>query len=169
MTANDYDALVAEIRESARNRGPHAVAGVEALIWAGWLRRDDFDSAAVRYIAHGQRFIDWSAARTAFGSCFSNHEVEPMLGPASSSAMTILDAAITAGEKRFNTSGLGDEHAKAFATIFASMVGLKVVTPEAVTISRAEFDRLTKADEELGALHAAGVDNWEGYDEAVRS
>jgi hypothetical protein len=39
---------------------------------------------------------------------------------------------------------------------------------EAVTISRAEFARLTQADEELGALHAAGVDNWEGYGEAMR-
>jgi hypothetical protein len=39
---------------------------------------------------------------------------------------------------------------------------------ETVTISRADYERLTKADEELGALHAAGVDNWEGYDEAVR-
>lgn len=40
---------------------------------------------------------------------------------------------------------------------------------ETVTIPRAEFDRLAKADAELGALYAGGVDNWEGYDEAVRS
>lgn len=40
---------------------------------------------------------------------------------------------------------------------------------DTVTISRSEFNRLTEADDELGALHAAGVDNWEGYGEAMRS
>lgn len=130
MTAADYDALVAEVREQARVSGPHALAGAEALIWTDhWLRRADFVKAAVRRNAGGQRYIAWSAARNAYDSCSWHSSTEPALGPASSSAMTILDAAITAGEKRFNTSNLGDEHALAFATIFATMVGLKVVAP----------------------------------------
>lgn len=128
MTTNDYDALVTEVREAARNTGPHALAGAEALIWTDhWLRRTDFIKAAIRQNVGGQRYISWSAARDAFDSCQWDSGTEPALEPASSSAMTILDAAITAGEKRFNTSNLGDEHAKAFAAIFASMVGLKVV------------------------------------------
>ena len=45
---------------------------------------------------------------------------------------------------------------------------LPTADTETVTIPRAEFDRLTKADAELGALYAAGVDNWEGYGEAVQ-
>jgi hypothetical protein len=40
---------------------------------------------------------------------------------------------------------------------------------DTVTIPRTEHARLTEADQELSALYAAGVDNWEGYDEAVRS
>lgn len=129
MTADtDYDALVAEVREQARISGPHALAGAEALIWTDhWLRRSDFIKAAVRQNAGGQRYIAWSAARNAYDSCSWHADAEPALAPASSSAMTLLDAAITAGERRFNTSNLGAEHAKAFATIFASMVGLKVV------------------------------------------
>lgn len=128
MTANDYDALVAEVREQARISGPHALAGAEALIWTDhWLRRADFIKAVIRRNAGGQRYIAWPAARDAFDTCSYNSGVDPVLAPASSSAMTILDAAITAGERRFNTSNLGAAHAKAFATIFASMVGLKVV------------------------------------------
>lgn len=124
----DYDALVAEVRETARNAGPHALAGAEALIWTDhWLRRPDFYDAAIRRNSNGQRYIAWSAAREAFNTCSHDSDAEPVLKYASSSAMTILDAAITAGEKRFNTSNLGYEHAKAFATIFASMVGFKVV------------------------------------------
>lgn len=37
-----------------------------------------------------------------------------------------------------------------------------------VTISQAEYDRLCKDSEWLGCLEAAGVDNWEGFDEARR-
>lgn len=128
MTTHDYDALVAEVRETARNTGPHALAGAEALIWTDhWLRRADFVKAAIRRNAGGQRYIAWGPARDAFDSCAYNSDTEPMLGPANSTAMTILDAAITAGERRFNTSNLGTAHAEAFATIFASMVGFKVV------------------------------------------
>lgn len=36
-------------------------------------------------------------------------------------------------------------------------------------ISQEEFDRLSKADATLSALEAAGVDNWEGYSEAMQS
>lgn len=38
--------------------------------------------------------------------------------------------------------------------------------PETITVSKAEFDRLVKRDAWLGALEAAGVDNWPGYSEA---
>ena len=38
---------------------------------------------------------------------------------------------------------------------------------ETVTISRAEFKRLQDRDEWLSWLEAAGVDNWDGMDEAI--
>lgn len=38
---------------------------------------------------------------------------------------------------------------------------------ETVTISKAEYDALCKDSEFLGCLEGAGVDNWEGYDDAV--
>ncbi len=41
------------------------------------------------------------------------------------------------------------------------------VIEETVTISRAEYDRLIKAEAKLQALEAFGVDNWDGYDEAM--
>lgn len=37
-----------------------------------------------------------------------------------------------------------------------------------VTITKTEYDRLVKAEAVLNALLALGVDNWEGYAEAVR-
>jgi hypothetical protein len=40
---------------------------------------------------------------------------------------------------------------------------------EEVILSKLEFDTLYKSVELLKALFAAGVDNWEGYDEAVAS
>lgn len=38
---------------------------------------------------------------------------------------------------------------------------------ETVTISKTEYDQLIKDQLELEALYAGGVDNWEGYDEAI--
>ena len=38
---------------------------------------------------------------------------------------------------------------------------------ETVTISRAEYERLQERDDWLGWLEAAGVDNWDGMDEAI--
>ena len=35
---------------------------------------------------------------------------------------------------------------------------------ETVTIAKAEYDRLIRADRWLDCLDAAGVDNWEGYE-----
>ncbi len=35
---------------------------------------------------------------------------------------------------------------------------------ELITISKQEYDELTKSSRMLNALFAAGVDNWEGYD-----
>ena len=37
---------------------------------------------------------------------------------------------------------------------------------ETVTISKIEYERLLERDEWLDCLEAAGVDNWEGIDEA---
>lgn len=37
-----------------------------------------------------------------------------------------------------------------------------------VTINKDEHDRLVESDEWCAALDMAGVDNWEGYDEALR-
>lgn len=34
---------------------------------------------------------------------------------------------------------------------------------------QSEVDRLERVERELDALHAAGVDNWEGYDDAMRA
>lgn len=36
--------------------------------------------------------------------------------------------------------------------------------PETVTISKTDYDELRIAQAELEALYAAGVDNWEGFD-----
>ena len=36
-----------------------------------------------------------------------------------------------------------------------------------INISPEEYQRLTEADNKLDALEAAGVNNWEGYDEAM--
>ena len=35
-----------------------------------------------------------------------------------------------------------------------------------ITITKAEYDRLCEDSEWLGYLEGAGVDNWEGFDEA---
>lgn len=42
--------------------------------------------------------------------------------------------------------------------------GVKVT--EMLTITKREYDRLLKDVDWLRCLEAAGVDNWEGYDEA---
>ena len=39
---------------------------------------------------------------------------------------------------------------------------------ETVTISKAEYDKLYDAAEWLSYLERAGVDNWDGFDEAIR-
>lgn len=39
---------------------------------------------------------------------------------------------------------------------------------ETVTISKSEYQRLLRADRELSALHAGGVDNWEWYGDSLR-
>lgn len=39
---------------------------------------------------------------------------------------------------------------------------------EMVTITKARYDRLLDRDDWLDCLEAAGVDNWDGYDEAGR-
>lgn len=38
-----------------------------------------------------------------------------------------------------------------------------------VSISKAEYESLLAAERELAALEAAGVDNWIGYEAAMRS
>lgn len=38
---------------------------------------------------------------------------------------------------------------------------------ETVTIPRSRYDELIEADRMLSRLEAAGVDNWEGYDDAM--
>ena len=40
---------------------------------------------------------------------------------------------------------------------------------ETVIISKRDFDKLNRDSRELAALEAWGVDNWEGYSEAMRS
>ena len=40
-------------------------------------------------------------------------------------------------------------------------------TDDVVTISRAEYEMTRKHSKTLIALEAAGVDNWEGYNEAI--
>jgi hypothetical protein len=39
---------------------------------------------------------------------------------------------------------------------------------EMVTITKAEYEKLLKDQDWLACLEAAGVDNWQGYDEAIR-
>ncbi len=38
---------------------------------------------------------------------------------------------------------------------------------ETITIPMAEYKRLLKGQEWLGCLNAAGIDNWEGIEQAV--
>lgn len=40
------------------------------------------------------------------------------------------------------------------------------MSDKTVTITRKEYDGLLKDSEWLGCLEAAGVDNWQGYDDA---
>lgn len=40
---------------------------------------------------------------------------------------------------------------------------------ETVVIKRSEYERLLKNSEVLDALESMGVDNWEGYGDAMRS
>jgi len=42
------------------------------------------------------------------------------------------------------------------------------MSAEEVTISKREYETLKLAQRKLEALRAAGVDNWEGYSEAIR-
>lgn len=39
---------------------------------------------------------------------------------------------------------------------------------EWITITKQHYDRLVASSDWLECLEAAGVDNWQGYDEAVR-
>ncbi len=39
---------------------------------------------------------------------------------------------------------------------------------DTVELTRKEYDQLVRDSEWLSCLSAAGVDNWEGYDEAIR-
>ncbi len=39
---------------------------------------------------------------------------------------------------------------------------------EMITITKKEYDQLQKDSEWLSYLEAAGVDNWDGLDEAIR-
>lgn len=41
-------------------------------------------------------------------------------------------------------------------------------TTTSVTITRAEYDRLMQESDMLACLEAAGVDEWDGYQEAQR-
>lgn len=38
---------------------------------------------------------------------------------------------------------------------------------ETITINKTEYDQLLKDSKMLECLEAAGVDNWEGYDDAL--
>lgn len=38
---------------------------------------------------------------------------------------------------------------------------------ETVTITKFEYDRLVRRDNWLACLEAAGVDNWQGWDDAI--
>lgn len=40
--------------------------------------------------------------------------------------------------------------------------------PETVTLTKEEYEYLVKAEERLSALEEMGVDNWEGYSEAMK-
>jgi len=44
---------------------------------------------------------------------------------------------------------------------------ITVAMEETVTISKKEYESLLEDSEKLSALEAAGVDNWEGYDNAM--
>ena len=39
---------------------------------------------------------------------------------------------------------------------------------EMITISKEEYDKLIERNTWISALEEAGVDNWEGYDEAIK-
>jgi hypothetical protein len=38
---------------------------------------------------------------------------------------------------------------------------------ETVTISKTEYERLLESEDKLACLEAVGVDNWQGFDDAM--
>lgn len=42
-----------------------------------------------------------------------------------------------------------------------------VQKPDVITISRSEYEGLIQSEAKLNALEMAGVDNWEGYSDAL--
>lgn len=42
------------------------------------------------------------------------------------------------------------------------------MTEEKITIPKSRYNEFVARSNRLGALEAAGVDNWEGYDHAMR-
>ncbi len=42
----------------------------------------------------------------------------------------------------------------------------RIMDEETITITKSEYDRLVKDSEWLDCLEAAGVDNWQGFDDA---
>lgn len=46
--------------------------------------------------------------------------------------------------------------------------GMMMADEEMVTIKKSEYARLIKREEWLECLEAAGVDNWQGIDEAIQ-
>jgi hypothetical protein len=47
-------------------------------------------------------------------------------------------------------------------------VTLATIAPKSVTLPVGLVDELHRARDKLAALEAAGVENWEGYEEAVK-
>jgi phage pi2 protein 07 len=47
--------------------------------------------------------------------------------------------------------------------------GVNKMPDEMVTITKIEYDELLEDSKILSALQGAGVDNWQGYDDAMQS
>jgi len=44
----------------------------------------------------------------------------------------------------------------------------ETTAPETVTLTKEEYEYLVKAEERLSVLEEMGVDNWEGYSDAMK-
>ncbi|HEY3718415.1 MAG TPA: hypothetical protein VGL39_28155 [Jatrophihabitantaceae bacterium] len=100
------------LRTWARTSDSHVYAAVELLIsHDAWLGRRDFLTVAVRSREPAIGWINWRAAREAFGA--------GRFDQSSTTERAVLDLAIALGEDRYRLSAMGPHNAAVIATAVA--------------------------------------------------